>query len=189
MMDKFDTWQMELTTVTWEFEKLLKGLDVESINYKLPASWSIAENLSHLIQLNRSYFPLFEQVISETYKPPFIARFKFVANSMGKMIYGMMTGKRKVKTMKLWYPVASDFDLRIVNDFSRHQMDLARYLERLEPFFEKNVIIHSPANRLLVYPLDRVVDIIIAHENRHLQQCKKILTDIKEQEPPETSAS
>lgn len=184
MIDKFDTWQMELTTVTWEFEKFLKGLDAETINYKPVHSWSIAENLSHLIQVNSSYFPLFEQIISGSYKPPLIAKVKFLANPIGSMLYGMMTNKRRVKTMKIWNPVTSEFDAGIINDFSKHQMDLARYLERLEPHFGKNVIIPSPANRFLVYTLDRAVDILIAHENRHLQQCKNTLADIKQQDIP-----
>ena len=189
MIDKFDTWQMELTTVTWEFDKLLKGLDAEALNYHQPSSWSIAENLSHLIQLNSSYFPLFEQIILGTYKPTLIAKVKFLANPIGNMLYGMMTSKRKVKTMQVWYPVASTFDLGIINDFSNHQMDLARYLERLEPHFDKNIIIPSPANRFLVYPLDRAIDIIIAHENRHLEQCRTIVADIKQQEPPKPDPS
>ena len=184
MIDKFDAWQMELTTVTWEFEKLLKGLGAETLNYRSGRSWSIAENLSHLIQLNSSYFPLFEKIISGSYKPPLIARVKFLANPTGNMLYGMMTSRRRVKTMKMWNPVTREFDAGIIKDFSNHQMDLARYLERLEPHFGNNIIIPSPANRFLVYTLDRAVDILIAHENRHLQQCKNTLADIKQQDIP-----
>lgn len=177
MRDKADAWQMELTTITWKFEKVIKDLSQEEINFRpAPSSWTIAENLSHLIRLNESYFPIFDQVISGEYKPPFTGKITFLVNSMGKLIYRAMEAKSKTKTYALWDPVQRVYDLDIAGEFNRHQMELSAYIQKLDPFFECGTVIHSPANRLLVYSLDKAVEILIAHEKRHLEQSKNILS-------------
>ncbi|MEX2591158.1 MAG: DinB family protein [Anditalea sp.] len=177
MKDKADAWQMEIATISWEFEELLKDLSYAEINLKpQPSSWSIAENLSHLIRLNESYYPIFDQVIAGNYKPPFIGKVFFLAKSFGNLLYRAMTSKGKTKTFAIWEPVQSEFDLDIAEEFNRHQMELSAYVQKLDPFFETGTVIHSPAHRFLVYPLDKAIDIIIAHEKRHLEQSKSILS-------------
>src|SRR5690554_1099543 len=99
MSDKVDTWQMEITSITWEFEKITKNMELGDLNFKpLPSSWSIAENLSHLIRLNSSYYPIFDQIIDGSYKPSFIAKLPFLATSIGNMLYSSMGSKAKVRT-------------------------------------------------------------------------------------------
>lgn len=174
MRDKADAWQMEITSVTWEFEKITENLEPAQINFKPnPSSWSIAENLSHLIRLNSSYYPIFDQVISGTYKAPILGKIPFVVNALGALLYRSMSSSSKAKTFRIWEPLASQDD--IVPTFRDHQMELSSYIQRLEPFFETGTVIHSPANRFLVYRLDQAIDILVAHEKRHLNQCKNIL--------------
>lgn len=178
MKDKADALQMEITSISWEFEKLLNDLNEEDINYRPnPSSWSIAENLSHLIRVNESYYPIFDQLIAGTYKAPLIGKISFLANSFGNLLHKAMASKRKTKTFTLWEPESKNYDLEIAADFNKHQMELSVYIEKLDPFFETGTIIHSPVNRLLVYPLDKAADIIIAHEKRHLEQSKIILAE------------
>ncbi|MEY4030234.1 MAG: hypothetical protein RJA90_1443 [Bacteroidota bacterium] len=43
----------------------------EDLYFKPDANrWSIAENLAHLIVVNRTYFPVIEQIRNNTYKVP-----------------------------------------------------------------------------------------------------------------------
>lgn len=177
MRDKADAWQMEITSITWEFQKITKNLEHSEIYFKPdPQSWSIAEILGHLIRLNSSYYPIFDQVIDKTYRGSFIGKIPYVADSLGKLLYRSMNSKKKVKTFKIWEPLAVEED--IVSRFKDHQMQLSSYIQKLEPFFKTDLVIRSPANRLLVYRLDQAVDILIAHEKRHLNQCKAILTQL-----------
>lgn len=176
MTDKADACQMEITTITWEFEKLLKNLSLNELNFKPDSSsWSIAENLAHLIRLNESYYPIFNQLIIGNYKPPLIGKVDFLVKTMGNLLHKSMTSKTKTKTFLIWRPLQSHFDLDIAERFSTHQMELSAYLQKLDPFFEKNTVIHSPANRFIVYTLDKAIDLIIAHEKRHFGQIKTIL--------------
>lgn len=177
MRDKADAWQMEITTISWEFEKLLKDLSLSEINFSpSPSSWSIAENLSHLIRLNESYYPIFDQLIAGDYNPPFVGKFSFLVNSMGNLLSRAMSSKTKTKTFAIWEPARREYDLHIAAEFNNHQMELSAYIQKLDPFFESGTVIHSPVNRLLVYSLDKAIEIIIAHEKRHLEQSKNILS-------------
>lgn len=173
MSDKADAWQMEITSITWEFEKLTKNLEPAEINFRpSPTSWSVAENLGHLISFNSSYFPIFDQLIDKTYHSSFLGKIPFLADYLGKLLYRSMGSKNKVKTFKIWEP--RKFEEDIVPRFQNHQMELSSYMQKLEPLFCTGLIIHSPANRLLVYRLEQAVDMLIAHEKRHLNQCKDI---------------
>lgn len=179
MRDKADAWQMEITSITWEFEKITKNLETTEINYQPdPNSWSIAENLSHLIQLNSSYYPIFDQILLGTYKVPFLGKFPFVAKPMGRFLYQAMSSKTKTKTFAVGKPSVEALREDIVTDFRDHQMEFSAYIQKLEPHFGKGTVIHSPINRLIVYELDQAIDIIIAHEKRHLNQCRNILPQI-----------
>lgn len=40
---------------------------------------------------------------------------------------------------------------------------------------QKGVVISSPANKNIVYKLDKAFEIIIAHEKRHFEQSKDVL--------------
>ena len=177
MRDKADAWQMEITSITWDFEKITKNLNRSEINFRPdPQSWSIAENLEHLIRINSSYFPIFDQVIDKTYRGWFLGKIPYVADFLGKLLFRSINGKTKVKTFKLWEPLS--LDEHIVSRFKDHQMQLSSYIQKLEPYFNTGLVIHSPANRLLVYGLDQAVDILIAHEKRHLNQSKTILAQL-----------
>lgn len=179
MKDKADAWQMDIATISWEFEELLKDLTASEINLKpQPSSWSIGENLSHLIRLNQSYYPIFDQLIAGNYEPPLISKIRFLPKFFGNLLYRAMSSKGKTKTFAIWEPVHSEVDLDIAEEFNRHQMKFSAYIQKLDPFIETGTVIHSPVNRLLVYPLDKAIDIIIAHEKRHLEQSKGILFSV-----------
>jgi hypothetical protein len=129
MTDKADAFQMEITTTTWEFEKLLKNLSVNELNFKPDSSsWSIAENLAHLIRLNESYYPIFNQLTSGSYKPTLIGKVDFLVKAIGNLLYKSMTSKTKTKTFPIWKPLQSHFDLDIAESFGTHQMELSAYI-------------------------------------------------------------
>lgn len=174
MRDKADAWQMEIASITWEFKKMTENLRPVDIRYKpAPDVWSIAENLSHLIQINSSYFPIFDQIIQGTYKTTFLAQLPYLPDAVGQLLHRSMTSKIKMKTFRQWKPSATLDEIAPL--FKEHQMELSNYVQKLEPFVEKGAIIHSPVSRLLPYKLDQAIDILVAHEKRHLNQCKQLI--------------
>ncbi|UJP64325.1 DinB family protein [Mongoliitalea daihaiensis] len=171
-------WIQEINGISSEVERLFGKLSQEDLHKKPnPSTWSIAENLQHLITLNSSYFPIFRQLKDGTIRRPFVGKFEFFTKLFGNMIYQSVSdgGKKKIKTFPRWEPKIFDPQAPIVVDFLKHQKELNDQIKSLQLFIEKEAVIYSPANKLIVYTLPKALDIIVAHEHRHLDQAKKLL--------------
>ncbi|MDX5476896.1 MAG: DinB family protein [Cyclobacteriaceae bacterium] len=175
-------WINELDKLSGDIRDSFGNLDKEILFLKPDSkSWSIAEILEHLITVNSSYFPIFKQLIDNTFVSAFIGKFSFFTKLFGNMIYQSVSdgGKKKIRTFPLWEPKIKEGEADIIENFLAHQEDLKNWIKELGPYIEKEAIIHSPANKLIVYSLPQALDIIIAHEKRHLEQAKNVLEKIK----------
>jgi hypothetical protein len=175
---QIDIWIDAIDRITREAIETFIKLPVEKMHLKPdPETWSIAENFEHLITINKTYFPIFEKLKHGSYQGAFISKFPYFSNLFGNLIYKSVSdgGKKKARTFPLWEPKVTKGDATVLERFQLHQDELKNWIKELEPFLEKNTIIHSPANKLIVYSLEKAIDIIIAHEQRHLDQAKGLL--------------
>ncbi|WP_118972735.1 DinB family protein [Taibaiella koreensis] len=166
-------WQQKLDELSREFRERFADLPEDELKRKPNAqTWSIAENMQHLITVNESYFPLLEQLKGGTYKPPFLSRIPFFVKFMGNTLLKSVepARKNKMRTFPMWEPVAADIHGDIVTDFEKHQSALKQAIAAAAPFLEKDTVIASPVNRNIVYTLEKAFDIIVTHEERHLNQ-------------------
>lgn len=174
-------WIKELDNINKVVSEEFASIPDEVLNKK-PGSekWSVSENFQHIMKVNNSYFPLFEKLKKGNFQAPFIAKIPFFSKLFGNMIFQSVSdgGKKKVKTFPAWQPEPVFYD-NTISDFLQHQILLAEKIKEMEPFTAKKVIIHSPVNKLIVYSLDQAIDIIIAHEWRHLDQAKQVLENSK----------
>lgn len=176
-------WIKELEKINSEVKETFGALTVEKLHAKPDSrKWSVAENLQHLIQVNESYFPIFERLQKGTFQHAFIGNFGFFRKLFGNMIYKSVAdgGKKKIKTFPLWEPKSIDKDEDIVEKLLQQQQILNNWIVTLQPWIEKEAIIHSPANKVIVYTLPKALDIIVAHEKRHLNQAKVALKKISQ---------
>ncbi|HRF37808.1 MAG TPA: hypothetical protein PK198_03385 [Saprospiraceae bacterium] len=79
-----------------------------------------------------------------------------------------------MNTFPIWEPAQSEIGAEILERFSKHQQDLKKLLEDSSDLIQKGAVISSPANRNIVYTLETAFDIIVAHEQRHLEQAREI---------------
>lgn len=177
-----NNWTNQIDKNTVAFQQHFGVLKDEELNWKpTPETWSIAQNIDHLIVINQTYFPVFTELKYGIYKPPFIARFGFIVSYLGKLILNSVQPDRskKLKTFPIWEPAQSRISEHILEKFSRHQAELKRQIEALEGFLDSGTVISSPANRVIVYKLETAFDIIVTHEQRHLEQAKEVLELLK----------
>lgn len=171
-------WIKELELITEEVERLFGSLSPEQLNWKPdPGTWSIGENIAHLIVVNASYFPMLEALKEGTYHPPFIAKIGFVVRFLGRTILETVqpNSQKKMKTFPIWEPGTSSLVSPILQQFKAHQKALCQQLEGMTALLDKGVVISSPANKYIVYPLETAFDIMVTHEQRHLKQAKEVL--------------
>lgn len=175
-------WKQEIDQVTTEFEKKFINLPIEII-FKKPdnKTWCIAENMLHLIKINESYYPILDGLIDGTYKPAWPAKIGFLVRFFGKSILRSVQPdrSRKMKTFTLWEPVMTINDPDIFKKFRAHQETLKNRIDASAPFLDEGAVIHSPANKYLVYTLETAFDIIVTHEKRHFEQCAETYEIIK----------
>lgn len=58
----------------------------------------------------------------------------------------------------------------MLKEFTRQQNVLKDWISKLESNIGADTIIASPANQNIVYTLEKAFDIIVSHEQRHLNQ-------------------
>lgn len=175
------TWTSSLDEITKSFLSEFGNLTEADLNWKLKKnSWSIAQNIDHLMELNRSYFPIIRSIREGT-KPPFLGRFQFVTSFLGKAVLQAVQPdrKRKMKTFSIWEPEKSRISGDILKRFEAHQEELKRVIMGSQDLIEQGVVISSPANKNIVYRLSTAFDLIVAHEQRHFNQAKEVLEDMR----------
>lgn len=176
-------WIEQIDKTTTDFKALFGHLTTAELNWKPnPTTWSIAQNIDHLIVINQSYFPLLADLKEGKFKRPFIARFGFIVSFLGKMILSAVNPdrKKKMKTFAIWKPSESKITADILDRFSQHQDRLKQEIEATKGFVQKGAIIYSPANKNIVYTLETAFDVITTHELRHLEQAKEILALLRD---------
>lgn len=172
-----DKWLIQIDEVNSSFKQSFENLTVDQLNWKLNSkTWSIAQNIDHLIKVNESYYPVIKNIKENNYTLPWTSHVGFLVSFFGKMILNSIQPdrKRKMKTFKIWEPITSNFDRSILTNFEKHHSQLKEMIKNSLELIKEKKIISSPANKYIVYRLDTAFDIIIAHEKRHLEQSKEI---------------
>jgi len=167
----------QLDKITQAFEDQFAELNEAQLNWKPDYStWSIAQNLDHLIVINESYYPIFSKIKIGNFKPPLIGRLGFLVNLIGNSILKSVKpeNEKKTKTFGIWEPSQSKIKDDILERFLLHQEELKEQISSLDKYIKSDVAIYSPANKNIPYTLSKAIEIILAHELRHLQQARQI---------------
>ena len=179
-----ENWASKIDQVSDEVEKEFGRLSSKQLNWKPDVqTWSIAQNLDHLIIINESYYPIIHAVRQGTYKTPLTGKMGFLVKILGNTVLKSVQPDRqkRMKTIRIWEPAQATIESDIVSRFEKHQNELKQMIAGCHDLLDKGTVISSPANRHIVYKLETTFDIIVAHEQRHLGQAKRIL-QIQEQE-------
>lgn len=177
MKTRIAEWQKRIDATTVAFKTAFAGLTADELNRKPnAATWSIAQNIDHLIVINSSYFPAIEEIRANKQKIGWFSKLGFMTRFLGNMILGAVepTRKRPIKTFPVWEPSQSAIAGDILAKFEAHQEDLKKLIASCEDLLEKGTLIASPANKNIVYKLEAAFDIIVTHEERHLAQAKAV---------------
>ncbi len=172
----------EIDTITHQFRQTFGDLSSEQLNWKSdPSRWSVAQNIDHIMVINNSYVPVIDAVRNGTYKRPFMGRIGFLVSLFGDFILKGVNPdrKNKTRTFPVWEPTQSDLPDDILNRFEQHQEALKALIHNSADLVAKGVVISSPANRNIVYTLEKAFEIIITHEKRHFEQAKEVLQQIQ----------
>ena len=176
--EKITDWTNRIAQNSQDFRAAFGSLSHQELNWKPDASvWSIGQNIDHLIKINSSYFPVFEQLKNSSIKLPFTARLGFMNNFLGNFILKSVRPetRKKIKTLAVWEPIEGTIPVDILEQFEQNQQELTAIIKESEQYLDKRSVIYSPANKKITYTLEKAFEILTVHERRHLQQAQKVL--------------
>jgi hypothetical protein len=172
-------WKKEIDIVTEKFIESFGSFTESQLNYKPdPTGWSVAQNISHLILLNNSYFHNFDEIKKGKHDlPQGDAMEELVANSLQTLLpYTSEDRPKRANTWNMWQPSPEPFSLKIVDDFINHQSVFKLHIVELQAFFLTPTFIKYPGESALVFRLQDCIDFLIEHENRHWIQAHEVNT-------------
>ena len=178
---KLYSWTNRIDEITISFNNQFGELTEERLNWKPDRQvWSIAQNIEHLIVINETYYTIIKAIREGNYKIPSYGKIKFIAYFFGKILLNAVNpySKKKMKTFPIWEPSKSEISTNILERFGKHQSELKKTIRNCEDLLQKGTVISSPANKIIVYKLETAFDIIVAHEQRHFEQAKRVLTTL-----------
>lgn len=171
------SWIKRIDTVTAKVDDEFGGLSHEQLNWKLSTEkWSIAEVLEHLNLVNASYEKVLTDSVNGTSDMGFTGSIGFVVKFLGNMIYQSVEPSRakRMKTFPVWEPAESNVSVEVISEFKKHQELIKQLISDNKSLLEKDIVIPSPANRYIVYKLRKAVEIVVSHEERHLNQALEV---------------
>ncbi|WP_336517792.1 DinB family protein [Pollutibacter soli] len=178
MHSQIDNWLERIDEITASFRASFGPLSERQLNWKPSAQiWSVAENMEHLIVVNESYYQILDDARENRLHLPFLARFNFITKMLGGFILKSVQPDRrkKVKTFPIWEPARSKITEGIMELFNEHQEKLKNIIKQNRDLIEKDIIIYSPANKHIVYPLSTAIEIMVTHEMRHYNQAREAM--------------
>lgn len=154
------------------------ALRTDQLNWKPAADkWSVGQCFDHLLTSNGEYFPIFDRVLqgqktSNTIweSLPGLPRF------WGQMLIKSVSpdAARKQKAPKIFAPATSAVDAGIIPRFIDQQERVISYLNTITAVDADRIIITSPVARVITYSLLDACRVIVAHEQRHILQARRV---------------
>lgn len=173
--------QDEIDELTACFTGQFGHLTKEQLNWRPDTeTWSIAQNIEHLIKINESYTPILEKLNTNQLTLSWVAKWNWLCRQFGNMILKSVDPDRKkrIKTFSIWEPQINEQEEHLLSDFIKHQEQLKNQIKAFS-HLQKQVI-HSPANKNIVYPLGHAFAILVKHEKRHFNQAKEVLEQMSQ---------
>jgi uncharacterized damage-inducible protein DinB len=168
-----------LNEVTRDARAAFGGLSHEQLNWReTPERWSVAQCLDHLITMNRLYFPLLGEIRAGAARPTAWERLSPFSGFFGKLLIRSLSpdNPRKTKTSPKAEPSSSDIDVGIIDRFARHQVELIEHIRGIPSSVDRGRrIVTSPLAAFVTYSLDDCLTILVVHEQRHVQQAKRVM--------------
>ena len=164
----------ELTEI---FIREFGSLTVRQLNWKASReNWSIGQCIHHLIVSNEIYFPVLNKIRSGKYTMTFWEKHNPFSHYTGRKMVNTLGPllTRKYKSPLLFHPSASEFNEGLMQDFTDHQNKLIDLIVELENENYNHIVMTSPVAGLITFPVHDGLRLIVAHEERHLNQAMEI---------------
>lgn len=154
------------------------GLNAEQINWRpSDAVWSIGQCFDHLITTNKQYFTSLQPVLASWRDKNQSAKKPFRSGLFGRFFVNAMkpNPKVKVKSPAIFRPSQSAIPGTIFQAFADNQQQVLALLRQADGADLNGIKVASPVNKMIRFRLGDCFDILVTHEERHLEQARHVL--------------
>jgi hypothetical protein len=163
------------TTLLGQASALIQGLSETQLLWQpAPEKWSIAHCLDHLVVTNRLYFGQIEEALAEAptaeraglqYQPSLFGRlFIYASGPRSRM---------RIRAFRMFQP-PEEAHPDAPERFRTQQATLVALIDRARDFDMQAVKVRSPVSPLLSLRLGEALEMLLAHEQRHLDQASRV---------------
>ena len=166
----------EASHVANEARTTFGHLTVSQLNWKPSAErWSVAQCFDHLLNTNKGYFPIIENVLAGQ-KRTFWQSLPAFPGFWGKFVLNAVdpASARKIRAPKKFQPAQSNIGGSVINDFIDQQSKIVEKMKATEHLELERIVISSPVAAPITYTLMDAYRIIVLHEQRHFQQARRV---------------
>jgi len=160
-----------------EARTVVDGLNETQLNWKPgPERWSIAQCLEHLTATSCGFNPYFDEALAR-------GRQRFAASSapayqptfMGRWLIKHVEPEspRKLRAPRIFKPSASNVQDALDN-FLAQQRIFLKFVGQTSGIDYNRTRLRSPVTALVRYSLADAYVITVSHEQRHLQQARRV---------------
>ena len=167
----------DLRIVSNEVERMRGELRDEALGWKPgPKAWSITEILGHLLTTNALYLPRLDLGIEAARRRPAETRQPFRPRKFAGWFVKMAgpQSEKRLKAPKRFQAQASDLSVEIVDRFLDQQVQLAKRVEDAKDCDLNKPRFGSPVTPLIRFSVGECLLLLVRHEQRHLQQAKRV---------------
>jgi len=180
MSDELERLISDARTIADEARASFGKLSAEQLNWKPSAErWSVAQCFDHLITSNKGYLPIMESVRSGKKQTRFLERLPVLPGLAGKLLIKSLdpASTRKLKAPKSFQPAQSNISTAVIDDFVSQQEQVIEGMKSTSHLDLEKIVITSPALSFVTYSLLDAYRVIVVHEQRHLQQAKRVTAE------------
>lgn len=179
MNERIEQVTAELQASADEARSAFGSLSGGQLNWKpSPKTWSIAQCFDHLITIHSLYFPLFERLAGDGYKPALWEKVSPLSGFFGRFLIKSMRPEnpKKMKTSAKAEPSKSEIGSDIIQRYAEHQRQLIEHLKSIPAGIDPvRTIVTSPLLGAVTYSLDDTYTILAVHCQRHLGQATRVM--------------
>lgn len=154
------------------------GLTKEQLNWQPgEKKWSIGQCLAHLIKINRAYCDAIRNKLDTSANAATNGQAPFQHSLMGRLFIKLMDPRSSLKmpAPPAMRPDVQTFEPSVVQEFIDQQAEIAELLTKAGEYDFTRVKIPSPFFGLLKFRLGEIFDVVVKHEQRHVQQAKRVM--------------
>jgi hypothetical protein len=176
-----DEFRKQFEQVSTDADALVSPLTDAQFSWQpAPDSWSVAQCIDHLNATARSYLPVLDEGVADAIRRGLYSPGPYAYNWIGRFSVWVMEPpvRLRTKTPKPFQPAESRPRHDIMAAFRAYQVQYIDRLRQASGLDLARARVASPVVRWLRLPLGSAFALMVAHEQRHLEQARRVIKQI-----------